>query len=90
MAKRPHYLSEKEISKFMNDPSMEFSGDSDSDKTLNFWSSSDSSESSDSELEEDNVNPSVPRRDTAYEFKLCKVGLCIDPCFKIFHTAFKY
>ncbi len=47
----------------MNDPSMEFSGDSDSDKTLNYWSSSASSESSDSDLKENNVNPSILRRD---------------------------
>jgi hypothetical protein len=89
MVKKPHYLYEEEISKFMNDPSMEFSGDSDSDKTLNYWSSSASYESSDSDLKKNNVNPLILRRDTAYECKLCKVGLCIDQCFEIFLNGFE-
>ncbi|CAK9816234.1 PiggyBac transposable element-derived protein 4 [Anthophora plagiata] len=30
------------------------------------------------------------RRESRYECKSCNVGLCVDPCFKIYHTELNY
>jgi len=30
-------------------------------------------------------NANDKRRETTYECKNCNVGLCVDPCFKIYH-----
>ena len=30
------------------------------------------------------------RRESRYECKNCNVGLCVDPCFKIYHTELNY
>lgn len=40
-------------------------------------------------------NPGVPvpnrtGRETTYECRQCKVALCVDPCFEIFHTKAEY